>query len=319
MTKTVCSNGELVLKAWRTRTVIPAFNIPYLPMMEPVVRALRDTHSFAFIAVARPEWEKFQAKSIKAIREEYERVKDVRYTRLHLDHVPVIDEDNVEVPFEDIIAEAIVLGYESVMVDGSRLPLERNIVATKKIVDRAHAAGIPVEAELGAVLGHENGPLPSYEELFVSGRGFTDPGEAKRFVQETGVDWLSVAFGNIHGAISASRKDQKKVEARLNIEHLAKISRITGVPLVLHGGSGISKTCILDAIQHGIAKINIATDIRQPYEVAAARSVPVAQQAVYDAVVRIVKEDLKIAGKGQWRSDDVGPELVSGRSSGRGS
>ena len=67
----------------------------------------------------------------------------------------------------------------------------------------AHAADVPVEAELGAVLGHEAGPLPPYEELFASGLGFTDPAEAKRFVEETGCDWLSVAIGNIHGAIAA--------------------------------------------------------------------------------------------------------------------
>jgi fructose/tagatose bisphosphate aldolase len=108
--------------------------------------------------------------------------------------------------------------------------------------------------------------LPPYEELFRSGKGFTDPAEAQRFVRETGVDWLSVAVGNIHGAISGVAKDQKKVEARLNIEHLIKIRELTNVPLVLHGGSGIQKEYVLQAIQNGITKINVGTEIRQAYE-----------------------------------------------------
>jgi len=260
------SNGEFLWNAWRARTAVPAFNIPYLPMMEPVVRALRDTESFGLIAVARLEWVKFEAGSLEAIQEEYERVQDPRFTGLHLDHVPVIDEDNEEVDFEDVIRRAIDAGYGSVMVDGSRLPLLRNIACTRKIVEMAHATGIPVEGELGAVLGHEAGPLPSYDELFASGRGFTDPDEAAQFVRETGVDWLSAAIGNIHGAISAATRKEKKIQARLNLDHLARISQAAGIPLVLHGGTGIPKDSILAAVQRGVAKINVATALRQPYE-----------------------------------------------------
>jgi len=296
MTDDLSSSRELILAAWRARTVIPGFNIPYLPMMEPVVRALRDTKSFGFIMVARLEWEKFQAKSLEAIRREYERVGDPRHTRLHLDHVPVVDEDRRDVDFEAIIREAIALGYESVMVDGSRLPLERNIAVSRTIAELAHAAGIPAEAELGAVMGHEAGPMPSYEELFASGKGFTRPDEAARFVKETGVDWLSVAIGNVHGAISAAQRTRKKIEARLHIEHLSTISRITGIPLVLHGGTGISKRYIMEAVRHGIAKINIATAIRQPYERARGVSLEAAQKAVYDATVAVIAEELGIEG-----------------------
>lgn len=82
-------------------------------------------------------------------------------------------------------------------------------------------------------------PLPPYEELFASGRGFTDPEEAGRFARESGADWLSVAIGNIHGAISVAAKGLKKVEARLDIAHLERIRRTAGIPLVLHGGTGI--------------------------------------------------------------------------------
>lgn len=271
---------------------MPSFNIPYLPMMEPVVRALRDMDSFGLIAVARLEWEKFESKSLQAIGAEYEKRKLVRHTRLHLDHTPVIDEDQKQVDYLAIISDAIDAGYQSVMVDGSRLPLPWNIEATRKVVEMAHAKGVAVEGELGAVLGHESGPLPPYEELFLSGKGFTDPAEAARFVKETGVDWLSVAIGNIHGAISGAAKSAKKVEARLNIEHLRKIRDITGIPLVLHGGSGINTACMKEAFWNGIARINVGTSIRQPYEQSRSKSIPKAQQAVYDEMVRLIRDEL---------------------------
>jgi fructose/tagatose bisphosphate aldolase len=149
---------------------------------------------------------------------------------------------------------------------------------------------------LGAVLGHEAGPLPPYEDLYATGRGFTDADEAARFVAETGVDWLSVAVGNIHGAVGEATRNQKKVQARLNLEHLAKLRVATGVPLVLHGGSGIHQEYVRAGIQAGIAKINIATNVRQPYEAALATSVDAAQQAAYDEVVRLLTEELQLAG-----------------------
>ena len=282
--------------AWKARTAVPAFNIPYLPMMEPVIRALREAGSFGLIAVARLEWEKFQAGSLRAVHEEYQRLKDERLTRLHLDHVPAIDEDGLAVDYEAIIAEAIQVGYESVMVDGSRLGLDENIAATRNVVAMAHAAGIPAEAELGAILGHEAGPLPPYEELFASRRGFTDPAQARRFVEQTGVDWLSVAVGSIHGSISAAGRQEKKIAARLDIEHLDHIRRAANVPLVLHGGSGIPKRHLGEAVRHGIAKINVATAIRQPYEAAWQDSLDKARQAVYKAARKLLTEELELSG-----------------------
>jgi len=288
--------AELVQAAWKARTAIPAFNIPYLPMMEPVVRALRDANAFGLIQVARLEWVKFKAHSPRAVRDEYERVKDEQFTRLHLDHVPAVDEDGLAVDFEPIIAEALELGYESVMIDASRLDLEGNIAATRKVVERAHGAGVPVEAELGAVLGHEAGPLPPYDELFASRRGFTDPPEAARFVERTRVDWLSVAVGSVHGAISPAARGRQKIAARLDIDHLDRLREAARVPLVLHGGTGIPKSYVLDAIAHGIAKINIAAAIRQEYEAACGSSVQAARQAVYHRTLRILHEDLELAG-----------------------
>jgi len=275
-----------------TPVVVPAFNIPYLPMMEPVVAALRATRVFGLIAVARLEWIKFEAHSLKAVRDEYQRVKDERFTRLHLDHVPVIDEDNLVVDYEQVIGEAIGLGYGSVMVDGSRLSLADNIEATRRITEMAHAAGVPVEGELGAVMGHEAGPLPPYEDLFASGKGFTSPEDARRFVAETGVDWLSVAVGNVHGAIAESVRSGKKVEARLNLERLQEIYEAAQVPLVLHGGTGIRREYIREAFRRGIAKINIATAIRQPYEASLGKGMAAAQQAVFDATVEVLGTEL---------------------------
>jgi ketose-bisphosphate aldolase len=287
---------EWMQTALKARTAIPGFNIPYLPMMEPVVRALRDMRCCGLIMVARLEWEKFAAGSPEAVYTEYQRVKDPEVTRLHLDHVPVIDEDNLEVDFKAILSEAARLGYDSVMVDGSRLPLEENIAVTRQVVEMAHAAGVAVEAELGAVLGHESGPLPPYDELFASGRGFTDPEEARRFVAETGVDWLSVAIGSVHGAISAAERREKKIEARLSIDRLTALREATGIPLVLHGGTGIRKEYIQKAMRRGIAKINVATAIRQPYEALMNTSLEEALSAVYDTTVALICNELELAG-----------------------
>ena len=285
--------AEIIRTAYEYGIVVPGFNIPYLPMMEPVVRALRDCNSFGLIMVANLEFSKFEAKSLKAVRDEYELVKDDGCTRLHLDHVPVIDEDNRRVDFERIIGLALELGYESVMIDGSRLSLWENIAATARTVGLA-AGKVPVEAELGAVLGHEAGPLPPYEELFASRKGFTAPEDARRFVRETSCSWLSVAVGNIHGAISAAGKQKEKPCARIDLEHLARLRDATNVPLVLHGGTGIPKEYVRKAVASGIAKINVATAIRQPYERTFSKGVKAAQEAVYVMMIELLKNELAI-------------------------
>lgn len=267
------SNQKFIEKAFEGGFVVPAFNIPHLPMVEPVVRAVRDENAFAFLAVARLEWIKFQSKSLAAVFEEYSKHADPKHISIHLDHVPVIDEDNLTVDYMPIFKEAISIGYQSVMIDGSRLPLLENIDHTKRAADYAHANGVAIEAELGAVMGHEEGPIPPYEELFETGKGFTDPSEAVRFVKESGCDWLSVAIGNIHGAVSAAARDKKKVAARLNIAHLKALRDATSTPLVLHGGSGIQLDYVRQAFNTGIAKINVGTEIRQAFETGGADSV----------------------------------------------
>ena len=292
------STAKVVINASEAGVVVPAFNIPYLPMVEPVIRAVVDQGSFALIEVARLEWIKFESTSPAAVMEEFIKWNEPDHVRIHLDHIPVIDEDNLEVDYVSIIQEAIELGYQSVMVDGSRLDLEENIKATRRVVEMAHAAGIPCEAELGAVLGHEAGPLPPYEELFESGRGFTDVYEAERFVQETGCDWLSVAIGNIHGAVSGALRNKKKVEARLNLDHLERLHQATGIPLVLHGGSGVKQEYLLAAIKKGIAKVNVGTEIRQAYESALRESgsEAAAQGTVYERTSWLIRDYFGLAG-----------------------
>lgn len=292
------TSAEIISNALTAGVAVPAFNVPYLPMIEPIVRAVTEQDAFAFIALARPDWMKGAAGSPAAVHAEYTRWHDPRHVRLHLDHVPVIDEDDREVDYLSIIENALALGYHSVMVDGSRLELAANIDATRRVVELAHAAGVACEAELGRVLGHEAGPLPPYEELFESGRGFTDVDEARRFVSETGCDWLSVAIGNVHGPLSEALKDKEKVHARLNLEHLTHLQQVTKKPLVLHGGSGIPQEYVLQAMKHGIAKINVATEVRQTYERALAESgaVDKAQDAVYTHICRLVGEYYGLAG-----------------------
>jgi fructose-bisphosphate aldolase class II len=292
------NSADVLKNAAAAGVAIPAFNVPYLPMIEPLIRAVIDQDAFALIEVARLEWIKFESQSLAAVMEEFSKWHQPDYVRLHLDHIPVIDEDGRQVDYVSIIKEAIALGYQSVMVDGSRLDLAGNIAATRQVVALAHAAGIPCEAELGAVLGHEAGPLPPYEELFESGLGFTDVQEAERFVRETGCDWLSVAIGNVHGAVSGALRDKKKVEARLNLDHLEKLWQAIGIPLVLHGGSGVRREYLLAAIKKGIAKVNIGTEVRQAYESALgdSGSVSVAQEAVYERACWLIRDYFGLAG-----------------------
>ena len=289
---------DIILAAAKMGVAIPAFNVAYLPMLEPMIHAVADQDSFALIEVSRIDWLKFGAKSPAEVITEYQKHADSRYVRIHLDHVPVIDEDRKEVEYRAVIEEAISLGYQSVMIDASRLSLDDNIRATREIADLAHRSGVPVEAELGAVLGHETGPLPPYEELFESGKGFTRPEEAKRFACESGCDWLSVAIGNIHGAVGEATKDQKKIEARLALDHLETLSRITGVPLVLHGGSGIRQEDVRASMKKGIAKINVGTEVRQVYEKAlkARGNVAAAQEALFVCTVSLIRDWFGLSG-----------------------
>jgi fructose-bisphosphate aldolase, class II len=183
-------------------------------------------------------------------------------TVLHLDHGTT---------FDDCI-KCIRYGWSSVMYDGSKLPFDENIKMTAKIVEIAHAAGVSVEAELGKLAGVEGHVSVAEKDAI-----FTNPDEAKIFVDRTGVDALAVAIGTSHGAYKF------KGEANLEFDRLAKIEQLVNIPIVLHGASGVPKDvldkaakygaklpgaagvpndAIKKAIGLGVAKINIDTDIR---------------------------------------------------------
>ncbi len=288
---------DIVRSAFEKGLVIPAFNIPHLPMLEPVAQAVADENAVAMIQVARLEWEKFESESLERVAQEYAKFDKPGHTLLHLDHVPVIDEDQKEVDYLAILRRAIAAGYGSLMVDASRLPLGGNIQATREAAALAHAAGLPIEAELGAVMGHETSQqaIP-YEEIFLRKMGFTDLEEARRFVRETGCDWLSVAVGSVHGAIAEGMLDRKKPAARLDVGHIRALREAAGIPLVLHGGSGIQQEYITQGIKAGIAKINVGTEIRQPYERAIAQGlgVPKAREAVYLRTRELLRDFLGV-------------------------
>ena len=288
----------IVRKALENGLVIPAFNIPHPPMLKPIAQAIVDENSVAMIQVARLEWEKFESGSLENIANEYAKYAVEGHTLLHLDHVPVIDEDHKEVDYMALIRRAIIAGYGSVMVDGSRLSLEGNIKCTREVADVAHAAGIPVEAELGAVMGHETEQTSiPYEEIFAKKMGFTRVDEALKFVQESECDWLSVAVGSVHGAIADNLLDKKKPAAKLDIERIAELRSALNIPLVLHGGSGIVEDYITRGIKAGIAKINVGTELRQPYERAMREKndVEYARECVYTRCRELIRDFLHTA------------------------
>ncbi|MEJ5198921.1 MAG: class II fructose-bisphosphate aldolase [Anaerolineae bacterium] len=149
--------------------------------------------------------------------------------------------------FEQCI-RAISLGFTDVMFDGSKLPLEENIAQTKLVVRAAHAVGVAVEAELGHV-----GSGKEYQSFGAKRLGFTDPSVVERFVAETGVDMLAVAIGTAHGVYQG--------EPKLDLDLLRDIRRRVDIPLVMHGGSGLSNEQFRSAIENGVAKVNVATEL----------------------------------------------------------
>lgn len=145
----------------------------------------------------------------------------------------------------DLAAQCLDAGFDSVMIDASEKPFEENIKITKSVVKLAEKYKACVEAELGYVakLGQDTGKS-----------GFTDPSEAKTFVEETGVDTLAVAIGSAHGFY--------KQVPKLDLERLEAINDLLEIPLVLHGASGIPDETLRQAVQRGICKINLATEIK---------------------------------------------------------
>lgn len=158
---------------------------------------------------------------------------------IHLDHGP----------WEEVF-EAIRLGFTSIMYDGAHLPLEDNIKSTRKVVEIAHEFGIPVEAELGKI--------PDADEKVDWSAYYTDVGEAERFVAETGVDLLAISVGIVHGVPLSDPQP-------LDIQRIKDIQAVTGIPLVLHGASGLPEDEVRQAIAAGVHKFNADTDLRHAF------------------------------------------------------
>jgi ketose-bisphosphate aldolase len=157
---------------------------------------------------------------------------------LHLDHG-----DNI-----NLIKRCLDAGFDSVMIDASENDFDKNVLLTSQVVDLAKKYGANVEAELGYVakLGQKQ-----------DGKSFTQPEEARKFVELTGVDALAVAIGSSHGFYSKGPD--------LQIDLLKKIHQVTPANLVLHGSSGIPPDMLINAIRHGICKVNLATEIKDVF------------------------------------------------------
>ena len=159
---------------------------------------------------------------------------------IHLDHGPW-----------DECLEAIKLGFNSIMYDGAHLPFEENIKTTRRIVEIAHDFGIPVEAELGKI--PDAGESVHWEDYY------TDVAEAQRFVEETGVDYLAISVGIVHGVVPGVKPQP------LSITRTREIRDATGIPLVLHGASGIPEDEVEAAKAAGVHKFNADTDLRHAF------------------------------------------------------
>lgn len=146
-----------------------------------------------------------------------------------------------------LAVRAIRAGYTSIMIDGSHSSFDDNISVTKRVVEVAAPNGIPVEAELGKVGGKE-------DDLDGGNGGYTNPQDAKEFVEKTGLSSLAVAIGTAHGVYSVTPK--------LDIDRLREIRKLVDVPLVLHGASGLDDNDVIACIKEGIRKVNFATELR---------------------------------------------------------
>ena len=190
---------------------------------------------------------------------------------------------------EEMIYRALRIGFTSVMMDASALPYEKNLALTKQITDAAHAMGVSVEAELGRLVTSESGERE--EGLTRAEDYYTRPDEAKEFVAATGVDALAIAFGTSHGFYTA--------EPKLDFEVVKSVKAATGLPLVMHGGSGVSEDGYREAIAGGIRKINYYSYMSKAgYEAAAKEIAAGKSRYLHDveyAAYLAMKEDVKRA------------------------
>ena len=259
--------GEMFKKALEGGYAIGAYNVNNMEILQGIAEAAEETQSPIILQVSAGA-RKYANQTYLIKLVEAALATTTVPIALHLDH---------GADFE-ICKACIDGGFSSVMIDGSRFPLEENIKLTKQVVDYAHPRGVSVEAELGKLAGVEDDV-----KVHAKDSTYTDPEEAARFVKETGCDSLAVAIGTSHGAYKFSG------EAKLDFERLAEIKKAVNeavgydYPLVLHGSSsvpaefvakcnkfggqlpnaqGVPEDMLNYASKHGVAKINIDTDLR---------------------------------------------------------
>ena len=201
---------------------------------------------------------------------------------LHLDHGTDFDQ----------VVRCIRSGFSSVMYDGSKHSLEKNIEMTQKVLDIARPIGVSVEAELGKIGGTED-----HVHVDEADAQYTDPEEARYFVEQTGVESLAIAIGTAHG--------QYQGEPKLDLPRLQTIKKLVNIPIVLHGSSGVPDESIRQAIALGVCKVNIDTNIREAFvwkmrEVMQANPDEIDPRKILgparDAVVDVIREKIRVFG-----------------------
>ncbi|MED0671949.1 class II fructose-1,6-bisphosphate aldolase [Aneurinibacillus aneurinilyticus] len=233
------SMTDMLNKAVEGKYAVGQFNLNNLEFTQAILQAAEEEKSPVILGVSEGAARymggfKLVVAIVQALMEEYKITVPVA---IHLDHGS---------SFEKCV-EAIHAGFTSVMIDGSHYPLEENISLTKRVVDVAHALGVSVEAELGRIGGQEDDLIVQDAEA-----AYAIPAECDKLVRETGVDCFAPALGSVHGPY--------KGEPNLGFDRMEEVMKLTGVPLVLHGGTGIPTKDIQRAISLGTAKINVNTE-----------------------------------------------------------
>lgn len=221
---------------------IPAFNISDWAMFNGIMDISEEKAAPVIIAIHPDEVSHITTDLIPAM-----------HARAHRSSVPVAIHWDHGGSYEQII-RAIQAGFTSVMIDASLEPFEQNVAITRKVVEAAHAAGIQVEGELGTI-----GANDSYGESGAAEIIYTNPDDAVRFVEETGVDSLAIAIGTSHGLYPSDKNPE------LRHDLLEQIKAAVKIPLVLHGGSSNPDAELRRAVELGVNKINISSDIKVSY------------------------------------------------------
>ena len=232
------SGKDILLHAQKNSYAVGAFNINNMEIIQAIGNAAKELKAPVILQASQGGIKYAGIEYISALGKTAANLADGPVT-LHLDHGTDFDQ----------VMLCLRHGFSSVMIDGSRFPLEENIAFTKRVVEIARPLGVSVEAELGKIGGTE-------DHIVVDERDatFTDPDEAERFVEETGVDSLAIAVGTAHGVY--------KGEPKIDFDRIKAIRGKVTIPLVLHGSSGVPYEALKKAISLGICKINIDTDLR---------------------------------------------------------